>query len=498
MKTKILSLLLALTLLFSFAACTEDPDSGSGDDSSNGTDAVSDTEPIADDRTNLEIALDNAGNIDLEKTEIRILSPDPGKHFYNWGGAEENEIFYEEPSSESLPNAIYNRNLKVSEALGIEIVPVWAGDTGDISNIVRTNDAAGDKEYYDVILTRLDHAISNASNGFLLNFHDITSMNLENGWWDRHIIDTFTIYDNYLYVLSGDINFYDDYAVQTMFFNKELISDNGLEDPYQLVRDGKWTIDKMIAMSEDAHFDYNGDGVYEPGIDILGIGDNYDAVCHYIFCYGLKMSENDENGVPQVVPANDLNTAALDDIYTLFTNSEISSTSMSASQFMDDKFLFYGEMLGSIPMFRDMETDFGIIPMPKGDESVEGYRAYVSNGWTTVYSIPSVFTPAEAYETGIILECLSAASKDEVTPALYNQLLESKYIRDEESKEMLTYILDSKVYDWAGDLSWASSLRNAYNGVLTNGPSAFTTALTANTKSLNKQLEKLVENLLGE
>lgn len=497
MKTKLLSLVIVLSILlslsFSLASCN-DSDTGSESENSEAPNSSSDSPD--DERTNLQKALDELNGVSVAKKELKILSPSPGRHFYNQSGAEENEVYYEEPSDNPLPNAVYRRNMKIYDSLGVEIVPVWAGDTGDISNIVRTNDAAGDKEYYDVILTRLDHSISNAANGYLLNFSDIATIDLEHEWWDKYIVDTFTVFDDHLYVLSGDLNYYDDYAVQIMYFNKDLVADVGGGDLYQLVRDGKWTIDKMVEIASKASLDENADGKFEPGTDIIGIGDNYDAVVHYAYCYGLKLSENDEDGVPSVVWANDKNTSYIDEIYTILTDDSIATVNAQNTHFINNKIVFYGDMLGAITMFRDMQSDFGILPMPKGDSSMERYNAYVSNGWTTVYSIPSVFTSAEAYDTGIILECLSAASKDEVTPALYDQLLQSKYIRDEESKEMLTYILDSKVYDWAGDLSWASTLRDAYNNVLKNGASSFTTALQQNEKQLKKQLEKLAESLL--
>ncbi len=491
MKKQLFALILAIVMLLPFAACADSSDNGDGTNVPSGSNTVG----VEDDSTNFEKALAALGSFDVSGREFKILSPDPGKHFYGYSGADENEIYYAEPSSEALPNAIYKRNLEVSEKLGIEIVPVWAGDTGNIKDIVRTNYTANDTEQYDVVLSRLDHEITFATNGMLRNFYEISTMDLEHGWWDEQIVDTFTINGNILYTLSGDINYYDDYAVQIMFFNKQLAAEIGSGNIYQMVRDGSWTMDKMYELACAAAYDNNGDGTYTPGVDIMGLGDNYDAVPHYMFCYGQKMSETNADGIPQVVWPNDTNTAVLDKIYSIFSNKEATSTSMSASQFMSDTFLFYGEMLGMIPNFRDMETDFGILPMPKGDESMERYCAYVSNGWTTAYCIPIGVTDEDANTSGIILECLSASSADHVTPALYDQLLESKYIRDEESKEMLTYILNSKVYDWAGDLDWASSLRGAYQNVLNDGPSSFTTTVSGSKKMLEKQLEKLCESL---
>lgn len=491
MKKQLFALILAITMLLPFAACADSSDNGDGTGNAGGSDSVG----VDDDSTNFEKALAALGSFDVSGREFKILSPDAGNHFYGYSGSAENEVYYEEPSDEALPNAIYKRNLEVSEKLGIDIVPVWGGSTDNIKDIVRTNYTANDTEQFDVVLSRLDHEITFAANGMLRNFYDISTMNLEHGWWDEQIVDTFTINGDILYTLSGDINYYDDYAVQIMFFNKQLAAEIGAGDLYQMVRDGSWTIDKMYELACKAAYDNNGDGQFTPGVDIMGLGDNYDAVPHYMFCYGQKMSDNDADGMPQVVWPNDINTAVLDDIYSIFSNKEAVSTSMNAGQFMDDTFLFYGEMLGMIPNFREMTTDFGILPMPKGDASMERYCAYVSNGWTTAYCIPIIASDEEANNFGIILECLSASSADLVTPALYDQLLESKYIRDEQSKEMLTYILDSKVYDWAGDLEWASSLRSAYQNVLNDGPASFTTSVNGSKKMLERQLEKLCENL---
>ena len=44
--------------------------------------------------------------------------------------------------------------------------------------------------------------------------------------------------------------------------------------------------------------------------------------------------------------------------------------------------------------------------------------------------------------------------------ALYDVMLQSKLIRDEESQEMLEYIFASKCYDISGDLAWAAVSRN--------------------------------------
>lgn len=104
---------------------------------------------------------------------FKILSPDPGAHFYNFSGPEENEVYYETSSAEALSNSIYMRNLKTEENLGIKIEPVWGGDPGNISTTVKNNSAAGDRESFNVVLTRTDNEITMAANGLFLNFFEL-------------------------------------------------------------------------------------------------------------------------------------------------------------------------------------------------------------------------------------------------------------------------------------------------------------------------------------
>ena len=45
-----------------------------------------------------------------------------------------------------------------------------------------------------------------------------------------------------------------------MFVNKAMLADHGFDDMYHTVREGKWTIDKLIEMTATVSGDLNGDG----------------------------------------------------------------------------------------------------------------------------------------------------------------------------------------------------------------------------------------------
>jgi len=56
--------------------------------------------------------------------------------------------------------------------------------------------------------------------------------------------------------------------------------------------------------------------------------------------------------------------------------------------------------------------------------------------------------------TSILLEALSAESKYTLQPAYYNIVLDRKFMRDEESSDMLDIIFSTQVYDVGGVYSF--------------------------------------------
>ncbi|MCL2814819.1 MAG: hypothetical protein FWD23_09490, partial [Oscillospiraceae bacterium] len=105
-----------------------------------------------------------------------------------------------------------------------------------------------------------------------------------------------------------------------------------------------------------------------------------------------------------------------------------------------------------IPYLRSMEADFGVVPFPKADENQSRYYAASNGAWPKI--IPN--TAPNPERTGIILEALAAESKNLTIPAFIEICLKTKYVRDEESSEMLTIILNSVTEDLGTTIFWDS------------------------------------------
>jgi hypothetical protein len=80
-------------------------------------------------------------------------------------------------------------------------------------------------------------------------------------------------------------------------------------------------------------------------------------------------------------------------------------------------------------------------------------------------------------------------------PAYYDKALTYKAMRDEESVEMLDYLLDGRVVD----IGYLMNVGNVYNGLLNNlqsGTMDFASFFQKNQKSADKMLTRTMESYL--
>jgi hypothetical protein len=158
--------------------------------------------------------------------------------------------------------------------------------------------------------------------------------------------------------------------------------------------------------------------------------------------------------------------------------------------FSEGRGLFLLSYLWDATAFRDMEDDFGILPMPLYDETQTRYYNSVASYPMSFFVVPMCTFGAEEYaRTGYLTQMLGYESKIHMTPAYYEQTLQNKVSRDEESAAMLDLIFSTRTYDfgWYFELSdlggvLMNSLRN-YNKNLSS-------AIRAKDKVVAKSIDK--------
>lgn len=336
---------------------------------------------------------------------------------------------------------------------------------------------AGD-DVYDVVMPNMNASIANAVDGLYVDLYSVDNLHLENPWWDQRANEDLTV-GGKLYFTTGDISILDNMCTMVLFFNKQLIEDNSLDDPYELVKNGTWTLDKLFAMSEKVANDLDGDQQMSIENDQFGLYCYYENVPHSMwFGSGERISTTDKDGVLELTMGTErsaeiipyiLEKCQMNSVYRMaWWNAD--DFSKVVSSFMGGRILFSGWALADIDAIRDCKFDFGILPYPKYDEGQKEYYNLISTGLVPGVSIP--VTNAEPEKAGLILEAMAYYSVDTLTTAYYDNALNTRYIRDEESGDMLDIIFATRVYD-IGFISDIGGLRQLICKMFKSGDTNF-------------------------
>ena len=401
----------------------------------------------------------------------------------------------EEDSADAIPAAIFKRNLAVEDRLNIKI-----SEVEQTSDQIKNSITAGDSSF-DMSLMQGPSIISQAQSGYLLDLKTLPYQDFEKPYWDHNAYEQLSVC-NKLFVCVGDFLTTQIDETICMFFNKGILTDYNLEDPYELVDNGKWTLDKLAEMASVSGNDVNGDGIYDTN-------DNYGMMSwrgvFYMFllngCGNTLIEKNEED-----VPVYTFNSESFINSYEKILNiihgekkiyfdaeKDANNHRVQEIMFPANQVLFWSECISWAKALREMEANFGILPAPKYDETQQQYYS-CNNGNFFGMSVPKSVSDRE--RASIIIEALQSASTETVLSAYYDITLKSKYSRDEESAKMVDIIFDSTTYDCSTVYGLGSVKSNIYT-MASENKTDIASFYKKQQKALGKTIEKMVEKIQG-
>ncbi|MBO4870153.1 MAG: carbohydrate ABC transporter substrate-binding protein [Clostridia bacterium] len=409
------------------------------------------------------------------------------------------DVFTEDHmTTDTLHDAVLTRNLNVEDRFKIKLdvtVDSYAAVTNRVSRAVKSG-----SDEYDLCFAHMVNGATLAQNNYVLPFEKLPYVDLSKPWWDADVGNGFSIRNN-LMMLNGDISPTSFSMTSCLYFNKSIFDKNDLEYPYRLVREGKWTFDRLIEYTKDISQDMDGDGKIsrDSDADIFGLT-SYFLNVPYSFYYaaGGMLITKDENDVPYFEPQVERDTAIYAKIYeTIITNKANFETEEAYELnvikiFVDGRAMFYDANLDHSAQFmRDMDNDYGILPEPKFDESQQNYQSFV-NGAISMICVPASVKAENREFVSIIIEALASEAYNVVTPALSETYLKRKMTRDAESADMIDIIVRHRVFDMAYVNMWegvGSYVRDLLRQKSENG-------VASKLKSYTKQTQKKISNIV--
>ena len=484
MKKILLAFALVLSLLI--ASC-----GGSGGEIASGDD---ENTPVGDPVENPE------PEAALDAVSVLALLPEAdygGYEFKFWTSNRPNQTLEirqapeEEEIGEPINDALYRRDRLIEDKYNIKIAYTILDDVGDMTNKTQKSVASGDNSF-DIVIGDFQNVTRNlAQSGSIYDFYLIPNVDLSKSWWSKYASRDLTINGKF-YFPTGDITPRFTLSPYLMMFNKQLFMDYGLDYPYQKVLDGKWTLDALAEIIKGKGKDLNDDGKNDMG-DFYGlITEGMTAVCFYRG-FGQNIISI-ENGDPKITLGTQKSYEVIDRLAELFVGNDwyVDPQYRSYEEgppFREGRTFILTQTTGNLSLFRDMEYDFGILPMPKLDDRQESYYSYCNPWGAVAVAVPK--TNENIERTGMLIEAFAAAGKYTSTPAQYEVTLKSKFTRDEYSELMLDIICENASYDFGPIYNWGGCFDIILNSVYKGDP--IVSAFEKIQDKMQGELEKTIE-----
>lgn len=496
MKKKQMSLLLCVLLLASSLQMFSCADTGNADDDVTGTVGT----PSADTDIETDIA-DTEEETDIAPLELPEDLSFEGSTF-TFGVVDNqnarNFLVMEELNGEVLNDAQFYVIEEAQERLNVTIeqnvLTTGYPAAGSLTPLI----AAGDDTIQVANVFCVD-TTTLLTGGQIIGYADVPYIDLDKPWWDQSVNSELML-GNMRYAAIGDLSISTHDLTYSLLFNKQKITDFGLDDPYTLVNNGKWTVDAMSLMMEASTLDVDGDGQWTRD-DMYGYAaHSKNTLPSFWIGAGFQTISLDETGTPQLHIGDEAFVGFFEKVFQITydngskyngsdrdTGADVPTPSREL--FSEGKILFIDCSLFWVESLRDMETDFGIIPYPKLDEAQSDYYSRVS------YYMPPVLpaTNMNLEMTGAVLELTNYLARLYVTPAYYDVVLKGKVSRDEESVAMLDLIFANRVVD-LGDTLFCSLVRdNFMYSLYANNQRDLMSTYATQQKILNKNIQKVMD-----
>ena len=499
MVQKIISCILVIVMLLMLVvSCSEPVDQNDGQgDVTTPVAGATETTPVVDGGETEVPSDDNGNGYIKDDIPADIELEDKTVTFLYWEDASNIEFFAEDQNGEGVNDALYFRNITVEDRLGVELIFVPSVGKYEVQDEFLskvTNDITSGLCEFDVLASYSMTIASASYKGYAQDMRQFDILDFDKPWWPDNLLAESTIYDK-LYFASGDISTNLLYMMYCCFFNKNILEDNGLESPYDLVDKNQWTLDKMIAMSENIYQDNNGNNTQDDE-------DTYAFNVHssvyldpFYFGAGLKTMDKNSDGVP-VVSADFSSEKAADLVakvrsYLLDGNNAYIS---NHKVFMNGRALFsYNNVQLASKGLQDVEFNFGIVPVPKYDSAQENFYTVLSFPYT-LYCISSGSQHSES--AAVVLECMASEGYRQVTPVLFEVSMKYKYASDDKTSQMYDILRESTSFDigrlFAMDFNKITfqHFRKSVDGT---GSTEYLTAVKTQIKMLERLVTKFAE-----
>lgn len=496
--TRALCILLLLSLAVVFAACgtEETPSVGTSSAAESTSDTTS--EPL----------FSNLPDINFDGADFVVLVN--GDSFEQYASV---EVLPQATSDSGLQDAVKTRNDLIEERFGVTIKEYRTEAQTDMVSVIRTNAMSGVSEY-DLVMPYMSDAATLAMEGLFFDLAKTENIHLNRSYYDQGAVSGLSVAKKN-YFATGDLSLLSFACTHAMIFNKDMIQENGLENPYELVENGEWTIDKLQEMARKVTAESD-------GISGWGYADTYGFLVNGNFASsmfigaGHRFTSKNEKDEPVISINASGAVSAIEKITDLINDKGASAQIVDGSDFYtsavaagknvwttanevvaNKTVLFRAIALIDVFDMGQYECNFGVLPTPKLDTAQDQYYNRVSTLYASCVAIP--INVNDLTMSAVITDALMQASTDTIKKAYFEVIMKGRKIADLESEKMLDIIFDSRVYDLGSIYNWGGSNEydtNSITGFLNSVAFSSTKEFASTWESISSKVQTDMEETI--
>ncbi len=412
-----------------------------------------------------------------------------------------NQVMWEwnedgETTGDKIHDAIYNRQVRTEERLGIKIVIAKQNGDWDHRNsfitAVEANVESGNQDAFDLVGQYTPAAPIGAMKNLYMNLSDVEHLDWERPWWPQDIQESCHINNN-VYFITGDITGTLVRNIHCIIGNLDLATNHNLPNLYELVENKEWTMAKFSELSLGTIQGINPDGSACYSVTFPN-NVEYDSLF-----YGAGFRFVDHNADGNLVMSEELAGDRLETWYQtcnsfLFDNADVEILAINgANGFTSGNVLFHCGGISDVQnSLQDVNFDFAVLPFPLYDENQEEYYT-ITSYWVSMYSIPT--NAADPKMSSAVLECLSSYGYRYITPVIYQEAFQYRYLDTLENATMFDLLHNTLVFDpgrlFADQLNCFAGFREAAKAANT----AWSSYYAKNSKLWGRSLENIIKTL---
>lgn len=400
-------------------------------------------------------------------------------------------------NGEKIHDAIYDRQVRTEERLGIEIV--LSKQNGDWSNrnsfitTVEANVSSGSKDAFDLVGQYTPAAPIGAMKGLYHDLSEIEHLDWERPWWPSDIQESCHINNN-VYFTTGDITGTLVRNIHCIIANLDLAETHQLPNLYELVNNKEWTMDKFAEVALGTIQGINPDGSAAYSVTFPN-NVEYDSL---FYGAGFRFVEHDADN--KLVMSTELSGERLETWFQtcrsfLFDNADVEILAINgANGFTSGNVLFHCGGVSDVQnSLQDVNFDFAVLPFPLYDKDQEEYYT-ITSYWLSLFSIPT--NAPDPSMSAAVLECLSSYGYRYLTPVIYQEAFQYRYLDTLENAQMFDLLHDTLVFDpgrlFADQLNCFAAFRQA---AIADGSTSWSSYYAGNGKLWSRSLSKIIETL---